>query len=58
MLSGTDNSDLPAERGSTLYQLLTHPDKVAVENLTVETFQVRTLPDYCNPPKAPCDRPS
>ena len=36
----SDNSNLPAEKGSTIYQLLTSPDKVDIEHLSVEHFQV------------------
>ncbi|KAJ9589645.1 hypothetical protein L9F63_017134, partial [Diploptera punctata] len=34
-----DLADLPAQDGSTLYKLLTDPDNVNLENLTVETFR-------------------
>ena len=34
-------SNLPAESGSTMYQLLVQPDKVAIENLNLEVLQVR-----------------
>jgi hypothetical protein len=36
-----DLSDLPAQDGSTLYKLLTDPDNVSLENLTVDVFGVR-----------------
>ena len=36
-----DNSNLPAEKGSIIYQLLTSPDKVDIEHLSVEHFQVK-----------------
>ena len=35
-----DLTDLPAQDGSTLYKLLTDPDNVNLENLTVDTFRV------------------
>ena len=35
-----DLTDLPAQEGSTLYKLLTDPDNVNLEHLTVETFRV------------------
>ncbi|CAH1790961.1 unnamed protein product [Owenia fusiformis] len=34
-----DSSNLPAEQGSILHQLLTQPDMVTLEHLTPETFQ-------------------
>lgn len=34
----SDLSDLPAQDGSTLYKLLTDPDNVNLENLTVDIF--------------------
>lgn len=37
--AGTDSSNLPAEHGSTLYKLLSHPDHVALEHLTLEICQ-------------------
>jgi hypothetical protein len=37
----SDLSDLPAQDGSTLYKLLTDPDNVNLENLTVDIFGVR-----------------
>ncbi|KAK2152971.1 hypothetical protein LSH36_313g04004 [Paralvinella palmiformis] len=36
---GSDNSKLPAEKGTTLFQLLSHPDDVSLEHLTPEIFQ-------------------
>jgi len=36
----SDLSDLPAQDGSTLYKLLTDPDNVNLENLTVDMFGV------------------
>ena len=41
-VSGPDVSHLPAEKGSTLYQLLSNPDQVTLEHLTAEVFQVST----------------
>ena len=41
-ISGPDVSHLPAEKGSTLYQLLSNPDQVTLEHLTAEVFQVST----------------
>lgn len=35
-----DLSDLPAQDGSTLYNLLTDPDNVSLENLTIDIFGV------------------
>lgn len=35
-----DLTDLPAQDGSTLYKLLTDPDNVNLENLTLDTFTV------------------
>lgn len=40
---GQDSSDLanlPSHVGSTLYQLLTDPDNVTLEKLTVDAFSV------------------
>lgn len=39
----SDLSDLPAQDGSTLYRLLTDPDNVDLENLTVDMFGVRFM---------------
>jgi len=36
----SDFSDLPAQDGCPLYQLLTEPNNVNVENLTVDMFGV------------------
>ncbi|XP_064621643.1 uncharacterized protein LOC135484263 isoform X2 [Lineus longissimus] len=36
---GNDNSNLPAENGSTLAMLLSHPDEVTLDLLTAEIFQ-------------------
>jgi len=36
----SDLSDLPAQEGSTLYKLLTDPNNVNLENLTVDMFGV------------------
>lgn len=36
-----DLSDLPAQDGSTLYKLLTDPDNVNLENLSLDIFGVR-----------------
>ena len=38
--SGEDCTDLPADHGSILYQLLLQPDSVVLENLTPEILQV------------------
>jgi hypothetical protein len=37
----SDLSDLPAQDGSTLYKLLTDPNNVNLEKLTVDMFGVR-----------------
>ena len=39
LIAGSDHHDLPAEKGSTLYQLLSHPDAVDLEHLTTDHFQ-------------------
>jgi len=50
----SDLSDLPAQEGSTLYKLLTDPNNVNLENLTVDMFGVSseirsTLKVFCLP---------
>ncbi|ELT94138.1 hypothetical protein CAPTEDRAFT_214115 [Capitella teleta] len=35
---GSDMSDLPSEKGSTLYQFLSHPDEVSLDSLPSEAF--------------------
>lgn len=37
---GSDMSDLPSEKGSTLYQFLSHPDEVSLDSLPSEAFTV------------------
>jgi hypothetical protein len=36
-----DMSNLPPSNGTTLYKLLTDPDGVSLENITMEAFIVR-----------------
>ena len=43
-----DLADLPAQEGSTLYKLLTDPDNVNLENLTVDTFRVSMKTRFMN----------
>lgn len=38
--SGNDMSNLPPSDGSTLYRLLTDPDSVSLENISLESFIV------------------
>jgi hypothetical protein len=40
---GSDLFDLPSEKGSTLYQLLSHPDEVNLESLPADVFTVSKL---------------
>lgn len=41
-----DLSDLPSHAGSIFYQLLTDPDGVSLDNLTIDTFAVSKINFY------------
>lgn len=42
----TDLKQIPDNRGSTLYRLLTDPDNVTLDNLSADLFMVRFIPPY------------